>query len=152
MKGQAEMIYGLSALAQIQNTSLAQLRIHKNMCIVWGYEKLHGALSGHFNRISTLLDVTVARLLQMEHAVDLQNLGRLNIGQTVEEILGSDRNMANDARSIALRVVQMPRTDLGSVSLADDVAQFEEQRIFYFDQNLELIRQMGVQNFLATRC
>ena len=152
MKGQAEMIYGLSALAQIQNTSLAQLRIHKNMCAVWGYDKLNAIFGTHFGRISNLLDITLSRLLQMEHAVDLQNLGRLNIGQTVEEILGSDRNMANDARAIALRVVQMPRTDLGAVSLAEDVAQFEEQRLYFFDQNLELIRQMGIQNFLATRC
>lgn len=152
MKGQTEIVACLASLVHMQNTALAQLRVHKNMTRVWGYARVTQSLDGAFAQLSEHLDALVQRLMTLEHAVDLQHVGRLNIGQTIEEILESERNMSLECRSLALRVLHLPASDFTARKLVEANLQIQEDRVFFCDQLLELMRQMGMQNFLATRC
>lgn len=152
MKRPAELIQGLSNLAQSQCTMSLQLRIHKNMCEMWGYQKLAATLACQQSTTGAQLDKVILRLLNLEQAVDLQNLGRLNIGQTVEEIFVSDREMAIDCRAVAHRLCQSLAGDVTTLTLVEGLLFELEERISFQGQQLELVRQMGTQNYLATRC
>jgi bacterioferritin len=153
MKGLSELGITFTGISQGLVTSQQQLRIHKAMATHWGYDRLSTTLGQALAAQEACLDSLLLSLLALEIAPDLQVLGRLNIGQTVEEILQSERRMALDVRDLALAVLRdLPPAQAVVRRSLEEVLLLETQHVSRFDQSLELIRQMGIQNFLATRC
>ena len=152
MKAHAEITQGLSYLAQSISTILQQLRVHRNMCEFWGYQKLALELGRQRDSLSEGMDAVLKRMLALEQSIDLQHLGRLNIGQTVEEILVSEREMCEACYSLANRLAVSSHSDVSTRQVTENAAVKIAERMEFFDQQLEMIRQMGVQNFLAMRC
>lgn len=153
MKGLSDLGTTFTGVCQGLVTSMQQLRIHRAMSMHWGYELLSARLEAVHKEKEQSLDALLLSLLAAETTPDLQTLGRLNIGQTVEEILQSERRMAFDVKELALAVQAElpPGESLAHEALARIVA-CSTRHVAQFDQSLELIRQMGIQNYLATRC
>ncbi len=152
MKVLGEMSGGLSSLVQVHGTILQQLRIHKNICQLWGYEKLMSTISYQNDSVCIHLDKLILMMLRAEINFDLQNLNKLNIGQTVEEILVSDRIMAETCRDLASRLSLVSSQNLEIRKTIEDMALLQEAYAQTMAQQLELVRQMGTQLYLATRC
>ena len=153
MKGLSELNTNWSGLCQGLMSAIAQIRVHKAMCHHWGYERLLGKLNEVLQSRSFLLDDLMAAMLACEEVPDLQGLARLNIGQTVEEILQSERKLSSDLNEFALDVLMNWKAhDLHAIGKLEKLCSELHSHILLFDKDLELIRQMGVQNFLATRC
>ncbi|NBX17611.1 MAG: hypothetical protein EBR09_09620 [Proteobacteria bacterium] len=147
-----ELVEGMNQLLQVLTTALQQLRVHKAKTRVWGYPKLCEQLSSQANTLSEFQDSVVCRLLVMDAHVDLQNVGRLRIGQTVEDILASERGLALESVQLCQRLYEIARVDVSTRVLLERLALSEDERLQWCDQNLELIRQLGTPQFLATRC
>jgi len=153
MKGLSELGVTLTGVSQGLVTSMQQVRIHRAMCKHWGYELLSTRLDETLTTLGGCLDSCLLAMLAAEATPDLQGLGRLNVGQTVEEILQSERRMAVDVRALALAVhKETSLADAFARRALDNLILVQTQHVALFDQSLELIRQMGIQSFLATRC
>lgn len=148
----SELVEGLNQLLQVLTTALQQLRVHRAKTRVWGYQRLHDQLSCHSAKISDLQDALVTRLLIIDAHVDLQNVGRLRIGQTVEDILASERELALESVQLCQRLHELSRIDIATKMLLEKLALSEDERLQSYDQSLELIRQLGTPQFLSTRC
>ncbi|MCA2959700.1 MAG: hypothetical protein IOD12_05570 [Silvanigrellales bacterium] len=153
MKGLSELGATLTGVAQALVTSTQQARVHRAMCVHWGYTRTAAHLEKTLQALSCALDESLLALLAAETTPDLQSLGRLNVGQTVEEIFQSERRMAAEVRDLALAVLRTtPVADAPARKALESAVTLCAQHVAQFDQGLELIRQMGIQNFLATRC
>jgi bacterioferritin len=152
MKILGEMSSGLFSLVQVHGTILQQLRIHKNICQLWDYEKLEKVISKQKNSVSYQLDVLIKLMLRSELNFDLQNLNKLNIGQTVEEIFVSDRIMAENCCDLASRVSVITNQNIEIRQILDQIMLTQGNYAINMSMQLELVRQMGTQLYLATRC
>jgi bacterioferritin len=153
MKGLGELGATLTGVSQALVTAMQQIRIHRAMSLHWGYATLAHRLNDVLASRAEKLDACLLAQLAAEATPDLQSLGRLNVGQTVEEILQSERRMAIGVRDLALVVLrELPSTEPLARRTLDDLIHLETINVAAFDQHLELVRQMGIQNYLATRC
>ena len=100
----SELVEGMNQLLQVLTTALQQLRVHRAKTRVWGYSKLHAELSEQAVTLSDFQDAVVCRLLVMDAHVDLQNVGRLRVGQTVEDILSRERGLALESVQLCQRL------------------------------------------------
>ena len=148
----SELVEGMNQLLQVLTTALQQLRVHRAKTQVWGYSKLHAELSEQAVTLSDFQDAVVCRLLVMDAHVDLQNVGRLRVGQTVEDILSSERGLALESVQLCQRLYEIARVDVSTRVLLERLALSEYERLQSYDQGLELIRQLGTPQYLATRC
>ncbi|WP_186644418.1 ferritin-like domain-containing protein [Fluviispira vulneris] len=152
MKITGELAMGLAALVQVHATILQQLRVHRNTCKLWGYQKLFDKISSHREDVSDHLDSLILRMLSAEINFDLQNINKLNIGQTVEEIFVSDREMAESCKEVALKLSNIANQNIDVRQLTEKIVLLQTAHINFTGQQLELVRQMGTQLYLATRC
>jgi bacterioferritin len=153
MKGLSDLGTTFTGVSQGLVTSMQQLRIHRAMSLHWGYEALGARLKAVHQEKEKALDALLLSLLAAETTPDLQTLGRLNVGQTVEEILQSERRMAFDVKELALTVKsELPPGESLAHGALEGIVACSTRHVAQFDQSLELIRQMGIQNYLATRC
>lgn len=153
MKGLSDLGTTFTGVCQGLVTSMQQLRIHRAMSLHWGYEALGARLEAVHQEMQQGLDALLLALLAAETTPDLQTLGRLNIGQTVEEILQSERRMALDIKELAFLVQgDLPQGQSFAHEALARIVAASTRHVALFDQSLELIRQMGIQNYLATRC
>jgi bacterioferritin len=153
MSVRSEVALNLAGVCQGMVTSLAQLRTHRCMVKHWGYEKLERQLHQVFDTRSEELNKLLAAILKSEGSPDLQGINRLNIGQTVEEILQSESRMSADLKEMVQSVfAQLPIADALLFQCLQEFLHNLSHQKHLFEQNLELIRQMGAQNFLASRC
>ena len=148
-----DLAVNLSIITQSLVTSLAQIRIHRAMARQWGYSKLDTQLESVIGDLSSDLDCILVGILASEGTPDLQGLNRLNIGQTVEEIFQSESRMARELLERTCdALLQLPPIDLQVANPLQQLTRHLSGHVNFFEQGLELIRQMGTPNFLATRC
>ena len=150
MKVTNELSSGLSSLVELNGTILQQLRIHKNMVGLWGYEKITNLLTTQKQVVSQFQDNLITFMLKEEYNLDLQNLGKLNIGQTVEEIFVSDRSMAANCYELCNKIKFIAH-DIELNVLLERISIQQKTYYTLMNQQLELVRQMGTQLYLATR-
>lgn len=148
----SEIVEGLNQLLQALTSALQQLRIHKAKCGVWGYERLCSSLSNHFDELSRHQDKIIARLLIMDAHIDPSTAGHVRVGQTVEDILSAERVSSTELLDLTLSCLKIAQSNAPLRCLLESLALAEDERQLELDQSLELLRQMGTQQFLASRC
>jgi bacterioferritin (cytochrome b1) len=139
--GGDELLKTTEEVAQAIQSLHIQLRVHRNMLSFWSYTKLSREYGKCQEDFSATLDALIRHALGSDRQLDLTPSLKINIGQTVEEILVSDR-------SIALSVSRLAAPCLDSVLLAPALAPVQQWQAF-LDQQLEIIRQMGLPPYLA---
>ena len=122
MQGDRNVIDLLNDVLTAELTSVNQYFADAKMCANWGYERL--AEKFRDESISEMKDADslIERILYLEGMPNLQRLGSVRIGETVPEKL-----------TLAL----------------DDILEGEEEHADWIETQLELIRQIGEQNYLA---
>lgn len=110
------------------------------------------SLSEHFNLLSVHQDKVIARLLVMDAHIDPFAVGHLRIGQTVEDILSIERASSAELIELDSQCLKLAPANVPLRHLLESVALSEDARQLELDQSLELLRQMGTQQFLSSRC
>ena len=116
-----------------------------------GFEKITNIISEQKQVISQHQDILITYMLKAEYNLDLQNLGKLNIGQTVEEIYVSDRAMATSCYELINKVYNVAQDFEIKKMLRGNKSLAQKSYVSCMTQQLELVRQMGSQLYLATR-
>jgi len=150
MKGDDQVIQHLNETLKNELTAVNQYWLHYRMLDNWGVKRLadyerHESIDEmkHADRLSE-------RILFLEGLPNFQMLGRLRIGETVEEILKADldleREAAEQLRGAIVHCEQV--RDFVSRELFESILTGEEAHIDFLETQFELIERMGLQNYI----
>ena len=150
MKGDAKVIEFLNAALKNELTAINQYFLHARMFRNWGLEKLNDYQYRQSIRVMKEADEIIERVLFLEGLPNLQDLGKLFIGENVKEILECDmktEQMAIPVLRDAIEHCEKVR-DYGSRDLFYKILHNEEEHVDYIETQFDLINQMGIQNYV----
>lgn len=151
MKGDSKIIEVLNEVLTAELTAINQYFVHGEMCENWGYERLHHVIRKHSIGEMKHAEEVIERVLFLEGVPNVQRLGKINIGETVPEILKSDYELELDALPRLNNGIALCRElgDNNSRMLLERILHEEEEHVDWIEAQLSLIEQIGVQNYLA---
>ena len=150
MKGDKKIIQFLNEALKKELTAVNQYFLHSRMMEDWGITKL--AKHEYNESIEEMhhADELIKRILFLEGLPNLQDLGKLLIGQNVKEIMECDLKLEHDgaahyreAAAYADEVKDYVTRDLFVKILGE-----EEGHIDYLETQLQMIEDMGLQNYI----
>lgn len=153
MQGDKKIIAYLNQVLTNELTAINQYFMHYKMCDNWGFKKL-----AEVNRKESIEEMKHAedlmdRILFLEGLPNLQDLHKINVGETVEEQLRLDLDLEMQAAPLLREAVEYCRTQHDEVSkaLLQDILDAEEEHIDWLETQLELIDKVGIQNYLQSQ-
>jgi bacterioferritin len=151
MEGSPAVIEMLNDVLTAELTAINQYFIHARMCDNWGYDRLAEKLRHESVDEMKDADSIIERILYFEGVPNMQRLGAVGVGETVPEQLQLDLELERAAverynRGIALCVAE---GDNGTRDLLEGQLRGEEEHLDWIETQLELIRQVGLENYLA---
>jgi len=151
MKGNDQVLSLLSDLLTNELTAINQYFVHAKMCQNWGYERLASKIREESIDEMKHADMVISRILFLEGVPNLQKLNKLRVGETVKEQLESDLQLEYTAIGFLNQGIAAARTagDNASEDLFTRILVSEEEHTDWIETQLELIRQVGEQNYLA---
>ena len=151
MKGNDDILKLLGQLLMNELTAINQYFIHAKMCENWGYERLAHKLRDESIDEMKHADQVISRILFLEGVPNLQALGKLRVGETVKEQFESDLQLEYSAIAFLNQGIAAARTvgDNATEDLMTRILVSEEEHTDWIETQLELIRQVGEQNYLT---
>jgi bacterioferritin len=141
----------LNDLLTNELTAINQYFIHAKMCQNWGYARLAEKVRAESIDEMKHADQVISRILFLEGVPNLQKLNKLHVGETVKEQLESDLQLEYAAIKFLNQGIEAARKlgDNGTEDLMTKILVGEEDHTDWLEAQLELIRQIGEQNYLA---
>jgi len=151
MKGNDEIIKLLNELLTNELTAINQYFVHAKMCANWGYDRLAAKVRAESIDEMKHADELISRVLFLDGVPNLQRLGKLKIGETVKEQFESDLGLEHNALKVLNEGIELARRvgDNGSAELMERILVAEEAHTDWLETQLEAMRQVGEQNYLA---
>jgi bacterioferritin len=151
VKGNDEVLNLLNQLLTNELTAINQYFVHAKMCQNWGYERLAGKIREESIDEMRHADEIISRILFLEGVPNLQRYHKLHVGETVREQLESDLQLEYAAIAFLNQGIDAARraSDNASEDLMTKILVSEEVHTDWIETQLELIRQIGEQNYLA---
>jgi bacterioferritin len=147
----SEIVQLLNEVLTGELTAVNQYFLHAKMCENWGYQRLYQKIRHESIDEMKHADALIERVLYLEGIPNLQRLGKLNIGESVHEQLVADLALENEAvpRLNAGIAACREAGDNGTRVLLEDILTSEEEHIDWLEAQLDMIDQIGIQNYLA---
>lgn len=153
MKGNPQIIAELNKLLKNELTAINQYFLHARMMKHWGFERLGKKIYDESIGEMKHADRLMQRILFLEGLPNLQDLGKIAIGETVPECLEADLKLETAARTALVAAVAHCETDKDFVSreIVEDILADAEEHIDFLETEAELIEKIGVQNYLQSQ-
>lgn len=152
MKGDPQAIAHLQAQLRNELTAINQYFVHYRMLKHWGFDKL--AAKEYAESIGEMkhADALMERIFMLDGLPNLQDLGKLNIGEDVPEILSSDLTLERGAQATIKEGIAHCESvrDYVSRDLLESILSDTEEHIDFLETQLELIERVGLQNYLQS--
>ncbi len=154
MKGDSEVIRHLNKILYNELVAINQYFLHSKMLKNWGLRKL-GAIEFK-ESIDEMkhAEMLTERILFLEGLPNLQDLGKLRIGENVKEILQGDLSieveMALPDLKSAIAHCEAVK-DYGSRDLLEKILESEEEHVDFLETELELLERVGLQNYCQSQ-
>ena len=150
MKGDTKVIEFLNAALKGELTAINQYWLHYRLLDNWGVKKLADYEKHESVDEMKHADRLMERILFLDGLPNLQALGRLRIGETVEEVLKADLELEVEAIALLREAVLHCENvrDFGSRELFVDILTAEEEHVDFIETQFELIARTGIQNYI----
>ena len=150
MKGDARVIELLNETLRNELTAINQYWLHYRLLDNWGVRRL--AEHERHESIDEMkhADALAERILFLDGLPNFQMLGRLRIGETVEEVLKADLDLEHEAREQlrgAIAHCEEVR-DYVSREVFERILESEEEHIDFLETQFEMIKRMGLENYI----
>ena len=150
MRGDKKTIEFLNLALKAELTAINQYFLHSRMLADWGVSKL--AKKEYEESIEEMqhADKIIERILFLGGLPNLQDLGKLYIGENVEEILQCDMKLEDIALPIYRDGVGHCEKvrDYGTRDLLQGILLDEEEHVDFLETQFDLIKQVGIQNYI----
>jgi bacterioferritin len=150
MKGDAKVLEYLNEVLRNELTAINQYWLHYRMFDHWGVKKL-----ADFERHESIdemkhADMVAERILFLDGLPNFQLLGRLRIGETVEEVLKADLALEIEAIAVLKDAIEHSERvrDYVSRDLFRRILDSEEEHVDTLETQFEMIERMGIENYV----
>ena len=153
MKGDPKAIECLQAQLKNELTAINQYFVHYRMFKHWGFDKLakkeYDESIGEMKHADLLMD----RIFMLDGLPNLQDLGKLLVGEDVPEILACDLKMERAAQATIKDGIAHCESvrDYVSRDLLQHILDDTEEHIDFLETQLELVEKVGLPNYLQSQ-
>ncbi len=143
----------LNQVLTAELTAINQYFVHAEMCENWGYNRLCEHIKKHSIGEMKHAEKLIERVLFLEGTPNVQRLGKINLGENIEEMLRSDLTLEKDAlpRLADGITTCYDEGDHTSRGLLQEILADEEEHVDWLEAQLEQIEQMGIGNYLSVQ-
>jgi bacterioferritin len=151
MKGHDKVIDLLNEVLTGELSAVNQYWLHARICENWGYQRLWKKVREESLDEMKHADKLIDRVLYLDGLPNLQRYHKINVGQTVPEQLQLDLDVEKAAVKLLNDGIELCRSlgDNGSRELLEEILVAEEEHVNWLEAQLELIAQVGVENYLS---
>ena len=151
MQGSPEIVQLLNEVLTGELTAINQYFVHAKMCGNWGFTRLEDKVREESIEEMKHAEALVERILFLDGMPNLQRLGSLLIGETVEEQFASDLALELRAVELLRRCISaaIEAGDTGSRELFEHILVNEEEHIDWLETQQAAIERTGIENYLA---
>ncbi len=152
MKAHDGVIDRLNHALKLELTAINQYFLHARMYKNWGLEKLNEKEYEESIDEMKHADTLIERILMLEGLPNLQDLGKLYIGQNVKEILECDLRLETEAIPVYREAVGHCESvgDYVTRDIFAHILEDEEEHYDWLETQLELFGKVGEQNYLQS--
>lgn len=153
MKGDAKVIEYLNKALKNELSAINQYFLHARLLEHWGFSKLGQHEYAESIDEMKHADQLIERILHLEGLPNLQDLGKLYIGENVEEIFRGDLKLEQLAHPLYREAIAYCEScsDYVSRDLLSAILSSEEEHIGWLETQLGLIEQLGLPSYLQAQ-
>ena len=150
MKGDKKVIGYLNTVLKNELTAINQYFLHSRMLKDWGVSRLAHVEHGESIDEMKHADKLIERILFLDGLPNLQDLGKLFIGENVKEILSCDLELERQAMPVLREAIAHCEkvSDFVSRELFEDILESEEEHVDFLETQLGMIERVGLPNYI----
>ncbi len=153
MKGNEQVIKHLNIILKNELTAINQYFLHSRMFKDWGLARIADYEYGESLDEMRHADKLIERILFLEGLPNLQSLGKLFIGENLEECLKCDLRLERVAHPPLIEAVSYCESvsDYVSRELFKSILESEEEHIDFLETQISLIAKVGIENYTQSQ-
>ena len=153
MKAESKIVAQLNSVLKNELISINQTFLHSRMFNDWGMDNIGKREYEKSIKDMKQADKLIKRILFLEGLPNLQDLGKLRIGEDTDEILNCELALSGDCIGelrAAIALCEKQR-DFVSRALLDDILEDEEEFLDWLETQIGLITDVGLQNYIQSQ-
>lgn len=153
MKGDREVVRTLNLILKNELTAINQYFLHSRIFNDWGMDDLGEHEYKKSIKDMKQADKLIARVLFLEGLPNLQDLGKLRIGEDTPDIINCDMGLEEQSIADLRTAIALCETkgDYVSRELLDDILEDEEEYLDWLETQVSLIKDIGLPNYIQSQ-